>query len=358
MKIAIVVGVRPEFIKMAPFIKLCKEKKIDHYVIHTGQHYGNEMDKQFFDDFGLDVPNYILDMHSSSPSTQIAKMISGMEDILLKDKPDLVLVYGDSNSALGPALACAKMNVKIGHVEAGLRSFDRSMPEEINRVVVDHISDFLFAPTDVCKNYLINEGIEPSRILVTGNTVVDSVFFIKEIAKTKSNILDSLKLSPKNFLLLTLHRPSNVDNKERLEEILTSLQKICNDFSTKIIFPVHPRTKKNLEKFGLQIPSEIIPLPPLSYLDIIQLQSNAKVIFTDSGSIQEESCVLGIPCITIRDNTERPESIEVNANILTNSDFLSIKNVYEKQIKNSSQWKNPYGDGTASEKILNFCLDT
>jgi UDP-N-acetylglucosamine 2-epimerase (non-hydrolysing) len=357
MKIAIVVGVRPEFIKMAPFIKLCSERKIEHFVIHTGQHYGEDMDKQFFDDFKLEVPDYVLNSHSTSPSTQIANMMTGMETVLSKNKPDLVLVYGDSNSALGPALACAKMNIPIGHVEAGLRSFDRTMPEEINRVVVDHISDLLFAPTDVCKNYLLQEGIDPKQISVTGNTVVDSIFYIKEISDTKSSILNSLKLSSKNYALLTLHRPSNVDDKERLDEILQSLKKICNEYSTKIVFPIHPRTKKNLDKFGLTVPDEIIVSPPLGYLDIIKLQNNAKVIFTDSGSIQEEACVLGIPCITIRDNTERPESIEVNANILVNSNFKSMKEAYDKQITTSTDWENPYGDGTASQKILKICLE-
>ena len=274
MKIAIVVGVRPEFIKMAPFIKLCQEKKIDHYVIHTGQHHDDEMDKQFFKNFDLDVPDYVLDTHSTSTPTQIAKMIIGVEDILSKNKPDLVLVYGDSNSALGPALACAKMGISIGHIEAGLRSFDRTMPEEINRVLVDHISNFLFAPTDICKNNLIQEGIDSKHIFVTGNTVVDSIFHINNAAKTNSIILDSLKLIKNSFSVLTLHRPSNVDDPKKLEEILTSLNKICEEFSTKIIFPIHPRTKKNLESFGLPIPENLIVLPPLGYLDFVQLQNN------------------------------------------------------------------------------------
>jgi UDP-N-acetylglucosamine 2-epimerase (non-hydrolysing) len=316
------------------------------------------MDKQFFDDLKLTVPDYVLDVRSTSPSTQIAKMITGMEDILSKNKPDLVLVYGDSNSALGPALVCAKMNIPLGHVEAGLRSFDRTMPEEINRVVIDHISDFLFAPTDVCKNHLIQEGIDPNHIFVTGNTVVDSIFHIKDVAKNNSTILDSLKLVAKNFSILTLHRPGNVDNPKKLELILKSLEQICNEFSTKIVFPIHPRTKKNLENFGLSIPEKFIVLPPLGYLDFVQLQNNSQIIFTDSGSIQEEACILGIPCITIRDNTERPESIDVHANILSKPDFKSMKKAFEKQSKISTKWKNPYGDGTASQQILDICLDS
>ena len=356
MKIAIVIGVRPEFIKMAPFIKLCQEKKIEHYVIHTGQHYSDEMDKQFFKDFNLDAPDYVLDTHSTSTPIQIAKMITGMEDILLKNKPDIVLVYGDSNSALGPALACAKMGISIGHVEAGLRSFDRSMPEEINRVVVDHMSDFLFAPTEICKKNLQNEGINSNRIFVTGNTVVDSIFYIKDIAKNTSKILDSLKLHSGEFSILTLHRPSNVDDEIKLNEILKSLDLLCDEFSTKIIFPIHPRTKKNLETFGLSIPKNIITLPPLGYLDFVHLQNNSQVIFTDSGSIQEEGCVIGVPCITIRDNTERPESVEVGANTLTKSDYHSIKQAFEKQTKISKSWKNPYGNGTSSQQILDLCL--
>ena len=356
MKIAIVVGVRPEFIKMAPLIKLCQEKKIEYFVIHTGQHYGSDMDKQFFDEFELPVPHYVLDVHPTSPPQQIAKMIIRMEDVLSKNRPDLVLVYGDSNSTLGPAIASAKMNIKIGHIEAGLRSFDKTMPEEINRIIVDHISDFLFVPTDIGKKNLINEGISPEKIFVTGNTVVDAINQMKELAQTQSKILDLLHLEPKKYLVLTLHRPSNVDVSEKLELIFNSFKKLYDEFGFKIVFPIHPRTKRNLENFGLSVPKEIITVTPLGYIDFIHLQNNAKVIFTDSGSIQEEACILGVPCITIRDNTERPESIEVNANILSKPDFQSIKQAFEKQTKISTEWKNPYGDGTASKQILGVCL--
>jgi len=350
MKLGIVIGVRPEIVKMAPLIKLCKSRNIEYFVIHTGQHYSEEMDKQFFEDLSLDTPKYSLGVGSGSPSKQIASMISLTEDVLLHNKPDILLVYGDSNSALGPAIAASRLGIPIGHIEAGLRSFDRTMPEEINRIIVDHISDYLFAPTEVCESQLLKEGIPLEKIFVTGNTVVDILFYIKELASQKSDILQQYELKKKSYLVLTLHRPRNVDDKEKLQSIIQAIENLCIKYQIKVVFPIHPRTKKNIEKFGINLPKDIIVLNPLGYIDFINLENNAKMIITDSGSIQEEVCVLGIPCITLRDNTERPESITVGANILCSAKDLI--DAFNSQLNNKCDWVNPYGDGHASQRIL------
>ena len=357
MKLGLVVGIRPEVIKMAPLIKQCELKKLDYSVIHTGQHYSEKMDKKIFDDLDLPVPKYSLDVRSGSQAKQTARMISRTEDVLLQDRPGVLLVYGDSNSAMGPAIAAAKLNIPVGHVEAGLRSFDRTMPEEINRIIVDHLSDYLFAPTEVSKNQLLKEGISSKKVFVTGNTVVDSINYIKKIAKEKSTILKQIKLERNSYLLLTLHRPGNVDNKTRLFSVLKGMAELNRKYDIPIIFPIHPRTAKNLKKFNIEIPSEIFSIDPLGYIDFLHLQNNAKVVFTDSGSMQEETCILKIPCVTLRDNTERPESVVGGSNVLCKPNFESINEAYNFQIKNNRNWINPYGDGHAAEKILDAIIN-
>ena len=295
MKLGIVIGVRPEIVKLAPLIKLCKSRNIEYFVIHTGQHYSEEMDKKFFEDLSLDTPNYSLGVGSGSPSKQIASMISMTEDVLLHNKPDVLLVYGDSNSAVGPAIAASRLGIPIGHIEAGLRSFDRTMPEEINRIIVDHISDYLFAPTEVCESQLLKEGIPLEKIFVTGNTIVDTLFYIKELASHKSDILEQYELKKKSYLVLTLHRPGNVDDKEKLQSIIQAIGKLCIKYQIKVVFPIHPRTKKNIEKFGINLPKDIIVLNPLGYIDFIHLENNAKMIITDSGSIHQRHEHDGFP---------------------------------------------------------------
>ncbi|MGI0009825.1 MAG: non-hydrolyzing UDP-N-acetylglucosamine 2-epimerase, partial [Nitrosopumilaceae archaeon] len=352
------IGVRPEVVKMAPLVKLCEALGIDHYILHTGQHYSEDLDKKLFDDLNLRTPEYILGVGSATQGKQTASIISATEQILLTDTPDLLLVYGDSNSTMGAAVAASKLSIPVGHVEAGLRSNDKTMPEEINRIITDHVSDYLFAPTEGDRQQLLKEGISNHKIFVTGNTVVDSIYYIKKLASTKSKILKQYGLKKNSYLLLTLHRPHNVDNKDRLRSILTGLDELHAIYNMPIVFPIHPRTGNNIDKFNIQLPKGVIPTTPLGYIDFVYAQSNARLVLTDSGSVQEETCILKVPCITIRDNTERPDTITVGSNILCKTDSKSILNAFNVQMKKSRDWENPYGDGHAAEKIIDSIIST
>jgi len=312
------------------------------------------MDKIFFEDLDLPQPEFNLDVGSGSHAEQTGRIMMGIEPVFQNTKPDIILVQGDTNTVLASALTASKMNIKIGHVEAGLRSFDRTMPEEINRILTDHTSDLLFAPTMESQKNLLKEGIAKKKIHITGNTIVDAVNQNKKIADNKGNILKKMDLSSKEYFIVTAHRAENVDSKDRLKGIIKGLQQIHAEFSIPIIFPVHPRTKKMMEKF--QIATDGIQwIDPLGYLDFLQLEANAKLILTDSGGLQEESCILGVPCVTLRDNTERPETIAVGSNILVGSDSDNIVKGAHLIINNKKKWKNPFGDGTAGKIIINTC---
>ncbi|MDQ1254502.1 MAG: hypothetical protein QG646_3756 [Euryarchaeota archaeon] len=351
--IGIILGTRPEIIKMSPIIKECEDQGLDYFILHTGQHYSYEMDRIFFDMLNLPQPDYNLDVGSGTHASQTGKIMLGIETVLAKELPDVVLVQGDTNTVLSGSLAAAKLNIKIGHVEAGLRSFDRNMPEEINRIVSDHISDYLFAPTETSCRQLVKEGINPRKIFVTGNTVVDAVYKNIEIAKNKIDILRDLSLLPENYILATFHRAENVDVKERLEGIITGLKLIKDYFSLPIVLPIHPRTAKMIEKFGFSLEGVKV-IPPQGFLEFLQLEANAKFVLTDSGGLQEETCILGVPCITLRDNTERPETLEVGSNVLAGVD-PSIILSHAKNAAKKKPWINPYGNGTAAKLIVDVC---
>ncbi len=354
--IGIILGTRPEIIKMSPVIKECEDQGLEYFILHTGQHYSYEMDRIFFDMLNLPQPDYNLDVGSGTHASQTGKIMVGIENVLNKELPEVVLVQGDTNTVLSGSLAAAKLNIKIGHVEAGLRSFDRGMPEEINRIVSDHISDYLFTPTKTSYSQLIKEGIDPKKVFVTGNTVVDAVYQNIKIAKNKIDILKDLYLLPQNYILVTFHRAENVDIKERLEGIIIGLKLIKNYFSLPIIFPIHPRTAKMIEKFGFSLEG-INVIPPQGFLEFLQLEANAKFVLTDSGGLQEETCILGTPCITLRDNTERPETLEVGSNVLAGVDPLAILN-HAKNAVRRKHWSNPYGNGTAAKLIVDICKNT
>ena len=356
MRIAIILGTRPEIIKMSPLIRECEKQGIDYYILHTGQHYSFEMDKVFFNDLKLPVPEYNLDVGSGLHGEQTAKMISGIEEILTHDTPDVVLVQGDTNTVLAGALAASKLHIKVGHVEAGLRSFDRNMPEEINRVVADHISDYLFAPTENSKDYLLSEGIPEKKIFVTGNTVVDSVYQNLKISKQTRHTLPALNLKKGEFFLTTVHRAENTDKKERLSSILAGFGQIYRAFRLPIIFPAHPRTVKMINEFGLEIPEGTKVIDPVGYLDFLQLEGGAKLILTDSGGLQEEGCILGVPCITLRNNTERPETVDVGANIVAGVSG-NIAQLAKKMTASELRWDNPYGNGNTAELTINRIID-
>lgn len=351
MSIAVVLGTRPEIIKMAPVIRECERRRQDYFVLHTGQHYSYEMDRIFFEELELPRPAYNLDVGSGNHAEQTGKIMAGIEEVLMKEIPDVILVQGDTNTVLAGALAASKLHIKVGHVEAGLRSYDRNMPEEINRVVADHVSDYLFAPTDIAKINLIREGIPEEKIFITGNTIVDSIYQNKEIAERKVNALKNLGLKPKEYFLVTAHRAENVDNSSRLGEIIKGLKLIGHEFSLPVIFPIHPRTKKMAQEFDFEFDG-IRTINPIGFLEFLQLEANAKLALTDSGGVQEETCILGVPCVTLRDNTERPETLEVKSNTLVGANADKMLKGVKHMLNQSNGWKNPFGDGNASRWIL------
>ena len=354
MKIGIVLGTRPEIIKMAPVISACKRRGLDYFVLHTGQHYSYKMDKVFFEELDLPQPRYNLDVGSGSHAEQTGKIMTGVEKVLIEYQPDVILVQGDTNTVMAGALAASKLHIKVGHVEAGLRSFDKKMPEEINRIVADHISDYLFAPTKIAKINLLKEGLAEDKIFVTGNTIVDSVYQNLEISRRKANVLKELGIKPKEYFLATAHRAENVDNRERLAEIIKGLEMIGREFSLPVIFPIHPRTRRMVESFGLEIHG-MKPINPIGFLEFLQLEANARLALTDSGGVQEETCILGVPCVTIRDNTERPETLDVGSNILVGANAEKMLEGARKMLGLGNGWKNPFGDGASARYIID-CL--
>jgi UDP-N-acetylglucosamine 2-epimerase (non-hydrolysing) len=308
------------------------------------------MDRVFFEDLKLPAPAYNLDTGSGPHGEQTGRMLAGIEKVLADDRPDVVLVQGDTNTVLAGALAASKMHIKTGHVEAGLRSFDRTMPEEINRVVADHISDYLFAPTENSKGYLLAEGIPEEKISVTGNTVVDAVFQNLEISRQSRETLRDFGLEKGGYFLATVHRAENTDQRERLAAILEGFGQLYGEDRLPIIFPAHPRTVKMISEFGLKIPKGTKVTDPAGYLDFLQLEDAARLILTDSGGLQEEACILGVPCVTLRDNTERPETVEAGANVLAGPGNI-VASVRE-MLGAGGGWKNPYGDGNAARFII------
>jgi len=353
MGIAIVLGTRPKIIKMSPVIRECERRGLEYFVLHTGQHYSYEMDKVFFDELELPQPRYNLDVGSGSHAEQTGKIMTGVKKILVEDQPD-VLVQGDTNTVMASALAASKLHIKVGHVEAGLRSFDRNMPEEINRVVADHISDYLFAPTEIAKRNLLKEGLAADKISVTGNTIVDSVYQSLEISKRKVNVLKELGLKPKEYFLVTAHRAENVDDRERLGEIISGLKLIGREFSLLVIFPIHPRTIKMVESFGFELDG-IRAINPIGFLEFLQLEANSRLALTDSGGVQEETCILGVPCVTLGDNTERPETIAAGSNTLVGANARDMLEGTRKMLVQGNGWKNPFGDGSSGRYIID-CL--
>lgn len=345
MKIVSIVGARPQFIKCSP---VSKELRKDHHeiLVHTGQHYDYEMSKLFFEELGIPKPDYNLGIGSGYQGKQTGEMLVEIEKVLLKEKPDFVLVYGDTNSTLAGALAASKLHIKVGHVEAGLRSFDTSMPEEINRILTDHISYVLFAPTKTAVENLKMEGIT-NGVYHTGDVMYDALLHNITIAE-KSNILEQLEIVSKKYFLTTIHRQSNTDNADNLTHILEALSEI----NGKVIFPIHPRTQKFIKTHGLEekLKDNVSLVKPVGYIDFLWLEKNAKKILTDSGGIQKEAYLLKIPCITLRENTEWVETVEDTWNILVGSDKEKIIDAAINFTPPQKQ-SDHFGDGKASKKI-------
>lgn len=355
MSIAIILGTRPEIIKLSPVIRELSRKQADFFILHTGQHYSYNLDKVFFEQLKLPQPRYNLEVGSGSHAEETSKMLVGIEKVLIEEKPDVILVEGDTNSVLAGALAAAKLTIKVGHIEAGLRSYDRKMPEEINRILTDHCADLLFAPTEKAEKILLAEGIPADKIFVTGNTIVDAVYQNLTIARETGNVLDTLNLKVKEYFVVTLHRQENVDNKARFTSILAGLDRVATEFETPLIYPVHPRARKMMTRFGLH-PQHLILAEPLDFLSFLHLESNARLVFTDSGGVQEETCILNVPCVTLRDNTERPETLDVGANILAGASPQRIIECATLMLGREHHWQNPFGDGTAGRKIVEITM--
>ncbi len=354
MKIAVILGTRPEIIKMAPIIKEMDKRGIDYFILHTGQHYSYEMDRKFFEDLELKEVKHNLGVGGQEYRKQVGMMIREIMKVLKKEKPDVVIVQGDTNSVLAGAQAANKLRIKIAHHEAGLRSHNLNMLEEMNRIVTDHISDFLFAPTEDAYNHLLEEGIDRNKICLSGNTIVDAVLQNLELVKNKVDILRYLGMEKGRYILATAHRAENVDIKERLEGILSGLELAAKELNLPVIYPMHPRTLKNIKKFQLKISDLIRVMDPLGYLEFLQLEANAKLIITDSGGLQEEACILRVPCVTVRDETERPETILAGMNALAGADPVKILQCAKEAVGFNKQWTNPFGDGLAGKRIIDF----
>ncbi|WP_331233264.1 non-hydrolyzing UDP-N-acetylglucosamine 2-epimerase [Natronorarus salvus] len=351
-RILVVLGTRPEIIKLAPVVDGCLERGVDVRVVHTGQHYSPSLDTVFFDQLDLPPPTHQLGVGSTSHGEQTAAILRSVERIVVEGSPDHVLVQGDTNSALAGALAAAKLDASLGHVEAGLRSFDDRMPEETNRVLIDHVSDLLFAPTPIARSMLRREGIDDDRIVVTGNTVVDALVRYGERAARRSQVLSELSLSPGEYVLLTVHRAENVDSRERFERILTGVSRFARAVDRPVVYPVHPRARERLDRFEISLPEPIEATEPREFFDFLTLEREAAVVFTDSGGVQEETCVLGVPCVTVRETTERPETVDVGSNRVIGIDPEDVERAGHEMLGRSGEWENPFGDGDAATRIL------
>ena len=368
MKIATILGTRPEIIKMAPIIDEISKRDIEQVVIHTGQHYDEEMSDNFFKDLEIPTPDYTIHVGSGTHGKQTGLMMKGIEEVLLVEKPDIVLVQGDTNAVLAGALVASKLHIAIGHVEAGLRSFDMTMPEELNRRVADVATTMYFIPTEQSAINLLAEGFSHKNLFITGNTVVDACFRHLEIAKKRGFEDESLAGldidNLDNILTLTMHRAENVDVKERVVNIIDALKELSD---MNIIFPIHPRTKNTLENFGLfeelNNLSHVHIIKPLGYLDFLLLTSKSTLILTDSGGLQEEAITLNVPALTLRYNTERPETVAAGGNILVGSDKDSILENARKILSDeefADKMKNainPYGQGDSAKLTVDAIED-
>jgi len=354
--ISIILGRRPEIIKMSPIIRECEKKGINYFLLHTGQHYSKNMDAVFFDELDIPEPEYNLSIGSAPPGEQTGKMLIGIEKILSENNPDVVLVQGDTNTVLAGAIAATKMNIALGHIEAGLRSYDRRMPEEINRVLTDHCSNFLFAPTQKSQEILLGEGISENLIYVTGNTVVDAVHQNLKIGADKVHPLEKFGLQSGKYCLATVHRQESVDQMEIFWGLINGLELVSKTFDLPVVYPIHPRSQKMMNDFGFNS-HRIIFIEPQDSMSFLQLEKNAALILTDSGGVQEEACILHVPCVTLRRNTERPETVDVGANLLVGYDANDILKGAEKMIDTPRCWENPFGDGTAAQNIVNIIIN-
>ncbi len=356
MRVAIVLGTRPEIIKFSPLLRALEELESAEYIlIHTNQHYDRALDAIFFEELQLKAPDYDLGIGSHSHGRQVGLMLTATEEILMARKPDVVVVQGDTNSTFAGALAAAKLHIPVAHVEAGLRSFDMEMPEEVNRVMTDHISTFLMAPTERAVGHLRAEGITEGVHLV-GNTVVDALSQNLEVALAKGKGREWSKR--KQYVLATLHRDSNTDRATRLDELLSALAATHEICGLEVILPAHPRFIHRLESFALLERAQSLEgvhlVESMGYLEFLAALKRARVVLTDSGGVQEEACIFGVPCVTMRTSTERQETLDIGANVLAPTGPEAVTAIGDALAQESVEWENPFGDGKAGQRIVDL----
>ncbi|MDC3364886.1 UDP-N-acetylglucosamine 2-epimerase (non-hydrolyzing) [Pseudomonadales bacterium] len=348
MKILTIIGARPQFIKAAMVSKALSEAGFEEVIAHTGQHYDADMSDIFFEELRLARPQFNLGIGGGSHGQNTGRMIEALEGIIIDQAPDWVLVYGDTDSTLAGTLAAIKLHVPIAHVESGLRSFNRKMPEEINRILTDHAATLLLAPTELAVRNLSKEGIKGEKVKCVGDVMYDAALFFAEVARTKSTLLDRLGVNPNSYTLATIHRAENTDNPVRLELIFRGFAA----FLKPMFLPLHPRTKSRLSKFGIKIPENVTVIDPVGYLDMVELESNACLIATDSGGVQKEAFFHKVPCVTLRDETEWIELIESGWNRLVPLENANdIADVMAQSIGTVGESISPYGNGDAGKLV-------
>ena len=350
MKVVSIIGARPQFIKAVCISRALRAKGHQEFILHTGQHYDRRMSQIFFDDLEIPQPDVNLAIGSGLPGWQVAKMLMGIEQVLLEQRPDCVVIFGDTNSTLAGAIGANKLHMRLAHVEAGLRSFNREMPEEHNRVLSDHCSDLLFCPTKTAVNNLAVEGITEGVYLV-GDTMYDAILQFSDKAAQMSTIINDQCLNHGEYLLLTIHRPYNADVPGKLKKIFLALGAI----EELVIFPIHPRTKEKLAEISIQdgvVPANVRLIDPVSYLDMLALEQHARVILTDSGGVQKEAYLLGTPCVTLRPETEWLETVDRGWNVLVDTDERKIVHAVNQRVWPTSRGDRAFGDGDAGKKIV------
>ncbi len=358
-RIVTIIGTRPEIIKMAPVVKaLDGLQGHEHVLVHSGQHYDLRMDRIFFQDMELREPDRQFELKDQPPHLQVATTMQQIAAVT-RDA-DLVLVHGDTNTTVAGALLASKQGRPLGHVEAGIRSFDKTMPEEVNRIVADQLARLLFAPTPGSRDNLRRENVTEG-VHVVGNSVIDALTQNTAVAERKSKILREHGLKPRAYMVLTFHRAENVDSKDRLARALDAFEEATQESSLPLLFPIHPRTAKRLKEFGLEKRAAAIRdlrrIEPTGYLDMLVLEKNAALVMTDSGGLQEESCFFQVPCVTLRENTERPETLEIGSNVLAGTEPARVRAAVRRQLDTKRGWANPYGDGTTSQRIAAIVAD-
>ncbi|MDF1677157.1 MAG: UDP-N-acetylglucosamine 2-epimerase (non-hydrolyzing) [Legionellaceae bacterium] len=359
MKVCTVIGARPQFVKAAVVSRaMSAHKHIDEVILHTGQHYDANMSTQFFDELNIPKPTYHLNVGSGSHGVQTGQMLERIEAVLLDEKPDWVLVYGDTNSTLAGALAAVKLHIPVAHVEAGLRSFNRKMPEEINRIATDSVSNLLFVPTKVAEQQLLKEGVNPSQVCQVGDVMYDATLYYNAQNLHRETIVDTLQLGSKSYGLVTLHRAENTDNPQRMQHIVDALVALSKQHT--LVFPLHPRTRKSLGEMNLlkHLETHLKVLEPIGFLDMLALEQHAMCIVTDSGGVQKEAYFNRVPCVTLRDETEWVELVDAGWNRLCSpSTSFSLLNDFDaNDVSSRESGGSLYGNGDASEKIVKQLL--